>query len=167
MDKIRDILFGGQMRDYEKKFSRLEERMSKEIVELREEFSKRMTGIESYVKDEVEALLAGIKTERSDREDSCKSLTQDLQLLSKTLEKKIAQLDDQATKGLRDVRQQILDQSKQISEEIRQKQEAMATLLDRETGELREAKVDRSGMAELLTEVALRLKNEFHVPKVK
>ena len=29
VDKIRDILFGNQMRDYEKRFARLEERVTK------------------------------------------------------------------------------------------------------------------------------------------
>ena len=31
VDKIREILFGGQMRAYDKRFSRLEERLTKEV----------------------------------------------------------------------------------------------------------------------------------------
>lgn len=167
VDKIRDILFGGQMRDYERKFNRLEDRLSKDIGDLREDFAKRLSGFEAYLKDEVEALLTKIKAERNDREESCKGLSQDLVALSKALEKKISQLDDQSTKGMREIRQQILDQSKHLSEEIRQKHEAMVSSLNREAADLRETKVDRSGMADLLTEVALRLKNEFQVPKGK
>ena len=37
VDKIRDILFGSQMRDYDKKFARIEERLLKETADLREE----------------------------------------------------------------------------------------------------------------------------------
>ncbi len=37
VDKIRDILFGNQMRDYDAKFARLEERLQAEAAELRVE----------------------------------------------------------------------------------------------------------------------------------
>ena len=37
VDKIRDILFGSQMRDYDKRFTRLEERLSQDAITLREE----------------------------------------------------------------------------------------------------------------------------------
>ena len=37
IDQLRDIIFGGQMREYEKRFVRMEERLAKEISEMREE----------------------------------------------------------------------------------------------------------------------------------
>ncbi len=36
VDRIRDILFGSQMRDYETRFSRLEETVARETTEIRE-----------------------------------------------------------------------------------------------------------------------------------
>ena len=35
VDKIRDILFGAQMRDYDKRFARLEDRLMKDAEALR------------------------------------------------------------------------------------------------------------------------------------
>src|SRR4051812_14459636 len=55
IDKIRDILFGVQMRDYEKRFSRLEERLLKESADLRDETRKRFDSLENFVKSEFEA----------------------------------------------------------------------------------------------------------------
>ena len=40
VDKIRDILFGGQMRDYEQRFARVEEETAKELNRLRNICSK-------------------------------------------------------------------------------------------------------------------------------
>ena len=37
LDKVRDLIFGGQMRDYDRKFARLEERLAKETADLRDE----------------------------------------------------------------------------------------------------------------------------------
>ncbi|MFI5095659.1 MAG: hypothetical protein ACHQIK_19695, partial [Candidatus Acidiferrales bacterium] len=40
VDKIRDILFGSNMREYEKRFARLEERLTKSSDALREDLKK-------------------------------------------------------------------------------------------------------------------------------
>jgi len=53
VEKIRAILFGAQMRDYEKKFSLLEDRMQKEINNLRSETAKRFDALETYINKEL------------------------------------------------------------------------------------------------------------------
>ncbi len=50
LDKVRDILFGGQMRDYEKRFNRLEDRLVKECSSIRDDIKKRLDSLEMYVK---------------------------------------------------------------------------------------------------------------------
>ena len=54
VDKIRDILFGSQMRDYEKRFSRLEERLTKAQDTLREDLKKRFDAL-------LDALIEGAR----------------------------------------------------------------------------------------------------------
>jgi len=49
VDKIRDILFGSQMRDYDKRFGRLEDRLIKDAESLREEMKKRFETLEAFV----------------------------------------------------------------------------------------------------------------------
>src|SRR5258705_8502177 len=70
VDKIRDILFGSQMRDYETRFSRLEETVVKETSEIRESSRRRFDQLEQYIKKEFEAVDARIRAEREDRSDS-------------------------------------------------------------------------------------------------
>ena len=62
VDKIRDILFGSQMRDYEARFARLEETLVKETVEIRETSRRRFEQLESYIKREFETVQARFKT---------------------------------------------------------------------------------------------------------
>ena len=64
VDKIRDILFGHQMRDYDKRFKRLEERLLNEIKELREATSKQMESVEAFIKKEIELLNQQLKAEQ-------------------------------------------------------------------------------------------------------
>lgn len=56
VDKIRDILFGSNMREYEKRFARLEERLTKSSDALREDLKKRFDTLETFVREEMESL---------------------------------------------------------------------------------------------------------------
>ncbi|MEO5721011.1 MAG: hypothetical protein ABIR71_06025, partial [Chthoniobacterales bacterium] len=56
VDRIRDILFGSQMRDYDGRFQRVEERLVREAAELRGDLQKRLEALEAYMKGEVESL---------------------------------------------------------------------------------------------------------------
>jgi len=160
VDKIRDILFGSQMREYERKFQRMEERIGKEISSLREESSKRIDSLESYVNKELEALGDRLKGEQSQRTEAVEELTAEIAKAAKLLEKKIGELEDTLGKNTRDLRQQILDQSKTLSGDIGKRYEETNEALDRAAGELREDKVDRSALSEMLTELALRLSGD-------
>ncbi|HID35882.1 MAG TPA: hypothetical protein EYP39_00670, partial [Ghiorsea sp.] len=50
VDQIRDIIFGSQMRDYEQRFVRLEERVLNEADALRSETNNRLDALETYIK---------------------------------------------------------------------------------------------------------------------
>ena len=53
LEKVRDLLFGVHLRDSDRKFARLEERLAKETSDLREEVKKRLTAIEALIRQEV------------------------------------------------------------------------------------------------------------------
>ena len=67
LDKVRDLLFGGQMRDYDRKFARLEERLVKETADLREEVKRRLSALETYMKAELESQSDRIRAEQEGR----------------------------------------------------------------------------------------------------
>lgn len=160
VDKIRDILFGSQMRDYEKRFTRLEERMIKEVNTLREESRKRSDSIEDYIKKEMESMGDQLKEEQSARIESDKELAKELEDATKAFEKKTGKLDEQQSKNSRDLRQQILDLSKDLSDDIRKKHEETAAVLEQLAQELRSEKLDRAALSELFVEMAMRLSGD-------
>ena len=164
IDKIRQILFGGQMRDYEKRFSRLEERLLKESADLRDETKKRFDSLETFIKNELEATTDRLRAEQRAREESAQSLSRDLQEARESLEKKLNQFDEQNTRSQRDLRQQILDQSKSLNDDIMRKHEEISGMLAREVAELSRDKTDRAALAALFSEVALRLSDDFKIP---
>ena len=56
VDKIRDILFGSNMREYEKRFARLEEKLTKSSEALRDDLKKRFDSfIRLHLADQLRA----------------------------------------------------------------------------------------------------------------
>jgi hypothetical protein len=161
VDKIRDILIGNQMRDYQRKFGILEERLLKEMADLRDETSKRIDSIEVYIKKEVESLSDRLKTEQDIRSESDQKTSKELHETAKALSENIEKLDEKQSKDGRDLRQQLLEQSKNLSSEIRKKHQESSTKLHQSVQELQAAKVDRFALSESLIEMAVRMSNEL------
>jgi hypothetical protein len=164
IDKVRDILFGSQVREFERRFARLEERLVKETNDLKDEVRKHLEALELYARKETETLSDQIKAEHADRVESDGNLSRDLKEAARTLERRTATLDEQLTKAQREQRQSMLEQHQRLSDEIRQKVDEVLATLAREANELRSDKADRATLASLLTEMAMRLNNEFRIP---
>ena len=164
VDKIRDILFGSQIREYDSRLTRLEETMVKENADLRDSMKKRLDSLENFVKKELESLQARLKSEREQRSEAAQQLSQELKGLGESLTRKIRELEDQGAEANRGVRQEILQQSNELSEEIRARHEETAAALELRVGELGASKTDRAALASMFTEVAMRLNDEFRMP---
>ena len=165
VDKIRDILFGSQMRDYDKRFTRLEERLAKDAEAMRDDFKKRFDTLEGFVQKELESLTQRLKSEKSERSEALKEAARELRDTAKALEKRLGQLDDQMAAGNSELRGRMLEQSKALTAEIAAKHRDISASLDREVQVLRTDKTDREALADLFTELAMRLKNELTLPE--
>jgi hypothetical protein len=164
VDKIRDILFGSQMRDYEARFSRLEETLVKETQEIRETNRRRFDQLEAYIKREFETVQSRFKSERDERLDVAAQQSRELKELGESLSRRIRDLDDRSSAAERDLRSQMMDQGREITNELHAAHDELVSLLDKRVYELRDSKTDRAALASLFTEVALRLSDQFTIP---
>ncbi|HKS83697.1 MAG TPA: hypothetical protein VJR23_19500 [Candidatus Acidoferrales bacterium] len=165
VDKIRDILFGSQMRDYEKRFSRLEESVAKSLDNLREDMTKRLETLSGFVKQEVESLSQRVKNEKAERTDGFKELGREMKDGMKLVEKKLGQIEEQMADGQSEIRAKMLEHAKSNAAEIDKLRREMAGALDREVETLRDEKTDRAALADLFAEFSLRLKNNLELPE--
>jgi hypothetical protein len=164
IEKVRDILFGGQMRDTDRRFARLEERLVQETAELKDDVRKRLAALELFVRQETESLADRIKTEHDERTDATKDLSREARENAKAFEKKTGLIDDQVGRVQRELRQQILELHQRMADDLRQKIDEVLARLAQESTDLRHDKTDRSTLAALLTEMAMRLNNELSIP---
>lgn len=164
IDKIRDILFGSQARDFDRRFSRLEERLIKDVNEMRDDTRKRLDALEDFIKSEVKSLTDRLAGEQNARVDATKDLSGEVQELSHNLDKKVMQINEQSAKSESDLRQQMLTQSKNLTDEIQKRHNEAIATLERESSEIREDKADRTAIADIFNEMAMRLTNDFKLP---
>jgi hypothetical protein len=160
IDKVRDLLFGTQLRELDRRFARLEERLVKETGQLREDLKARLEAADAYARTEADSLGDQIRAERADRGDAHDSLARELKDTAKALDRRTTALDDQLSKGLRELRQQMLDQHQRLEDEVRRRMDDLLATFTRETQALRAGKTDRSALAALLNEMAMRLTDE-------
>ena len=164
VDRIRDILFGPQMRDYDGRFQKLEERLNLEANNIRWDLQKRLEALEAFARGETESLHHRLTNENNERAQALDRIARELGETAKRMEEKIGHLDGQTAKELREVRQQLLEQSKALGNEMRERHDHLKAGLEHESQQIRSAMTGREALAEMFSEISLRLKNEFRVP---
>jgi len=167
VDRIREILFGSQMREYGQRFGQLEERLLRETSELKTEVRRRLDSLEAYTRQEVEALSDRLKTERNERMQTVDRVSREAIDATRALERRLVQSDEQVSKDLRELRQLMLERHRTLADELTQCVSKSEVLQNRRLEELRANAVDRIALASLLAEVALRIRGESLVPGVE
>jgi hypothetical protein len=167
LDQIRDILFGAQSRDLEKRIARLEDRLARDTADLRDDIKRRFDALELYARKELEALGDRLTAEQSERASAIDGVVRAITDTTKSLERQNAQVDEHSAKGQRDLREQILDRAKSLADDLRQTSESLSAALERRFDTLEHAKADRSAVAALLSEMAMRLTSDLKIPAGK
>ncbi len=162
VDKIRDILFGGQMRDYEKRFKRMEQRFTGENAHLREDLGQRIRALEEMLNSELDSLGDKVKAERQERQNMYQELQQEITSLKNELNNRITQLDELFSKDMKQLRQHMHNKFQEVNNQIRQQNEMLTVQMKQEVTQLQEGKVNRSDLASFFTEFAVRLNKDFN-----
>ncbi len=157
LDKVRDILFGAQSRDFENRFAFLEEKLLQETLRAKEETQKRFDSVESQLKQQVQQLTEKIKAENSERATLVKSLTSEIKQLSLAVDKKIEQLGSASGKEMVELREQLTEQSGSLSEDIKRRCDDINAKFNVEVSELENDKLNRSDIAALFNDMAQKI----------
>ena len=158
--QIRDILFGGQMREYERRFARIEERLGQEMAMLKEDLRTQMEILGNYVKKEFSALSEQMFSEQQKREHTADTLNDQIKKTAGEFKEKLSHLEVETDKNLREIRHAMLEQAKTLMEDLERKVGAASTAMAQVQKELRSEKMDRTTLANLFNEIAMRISDE-------
>src|SRR6516164_9358969 len=88
VDKIRDLLFGNQMQDYDRRFSMLEERFLQRFREIESDAARNLGSFESTAKKQMESLGTQLLEEKDLRTDADKEIERNQREHNDTVEKR-------------------------------------------------------------------------------
>jgi hypothetical protein len=164
IDQIRDIIFGTQMRDYDRRFAQLEERLLKDSADLREELGRRYTVLEEFIRREIDALGDRLLAEQRSRATALQELGAALEQLNRTSDRRMTELGEEIARGQRELRADLTRQAAGLTEDLQRRATELSGSLKRESDELHTRKVDRAMLGALFADVAARLADELRRP---
>jgi DNA repair exonuclease SbcCD ATPase subunit len=154
VDKIRDLLFGNQMQDYDRRFSKLEERFLQRFKDTESETARNLSAYDSNSKKQVESLASQLREEKDLRADGDKEIERSLREQTQSLEKRLRTMSDQVSQLERDFSDRLAREVQTLHEEIKRRNEDVHHTLEKMFAELSNVKTDRSLLAGLFVEVA-------------
>jgi len=164
IDKVRDILFGGQMRAVESRLQGLEERIMREQATMRTDFSKQLAELDANAKREAQTLNERLVAERTKRAEDLKALSSELKEVLRSLEKRHVKLEELTGMADAEIRDNILQQSHALTGEIERLSQRVSADLNREVTGLRTDKADVSAIVSVFSDMATRLAGEPRPP---
>ncbi len=165
VDKIRDLLFGNQMQDYDRRFANLEERFLQRLKEIESESARSLAAAEANAKKQVDSLASQLREESDARADADRETERNLRESTQALEKRVRQLTDQLGQLERELTDRITHTAQTLRDESRKRNDDTREGFERMLGELGNVKTDRNLLAGLFAEVAKCLSHEA-APKV-
>ena len=157
LDKVRDILFGGQMRTVETRLKAVEERLSREQEQMRAELTKRIAELDGFARKETQALHERLAAENDARMIALKTLAAEIREAHKAMDKRHAKLEEASSLSDAELRDQLIAQSKAAAAELARIHDRLSAELSKSHDHLSHTKTDRAALATLLTDVAARL----------
>jgi len=164
LDKVRDILFGGQMRAVEARLQGLEERIMREQAAIRSDLSKQLADVDAGAKRDVQTLTERLAAERTKRTEELKALSSELKEVLRSLEKRHVKLEELTGMADAEIRDHILQQSRATSVEIERLSQRITADLNREVTSLRTDKADVSALVGVFADMATRLGGDSRQP---
>lgn len=142
LEQIRSILFGQQMLEFERKLKGLEDRIQANATQMNQGLLERIAALESR--------LAGLlEQEVQERQIADNSLQGSLDAAVDNLEGKLAS-------QMKEMRADLKDQGKELNRKLDQLGSHLQTAID----ELRLHKTDRKTLADLLANMADKLRKD-------
>jgi hypothetical protein len=158
LEKVRDILFGTQSREFEERCNLLEKRLLQESTDLKDQLTRSLEDIKTYVNKEISRLTNQIQQEQTGRTNSLEGVGQVIKTLGSQLESRLSGLHDQTTTQHQMLEGQLTQQKAELAEHQKQALAEMQGQFQEAFKELKADKTDRAVLAEMLMDVALRLK---------
>lgn len=167
IDQIRDIIFGPQLREYNNRFDKLESDISLVQQEMRDRIDQVRTVLSTEIRSAVDGLEKKLKTLNLTSQEEINDVRQQIDRVNKKFSSSIEALDQTVDNQNSSIREELSQSRNKLQEDVRALRGQVFDELERRFSMMREAKVSKDDMAEILFELGMRLKGNEFVPQLK
>ena len=167
IDQIRDIIFGAQLREYDNRFDKIDSDLSMMQQDMHARIEQVKTVLSTEMKAAVDSLEKKVKSLTSNTQEESADLRQQIDRVNRKFSSSIEALDEAIDNQTSSLREEVSQTRERLSEETRTLKTQVFEELDRRFSMLRDVKVSRDDMAEILFELGMRLKGTEFVPELK
>lgn len=167
IDQIRDIIFGAQLREYDNRFDKIDSELSMMQQDMQARIEQIKTVLSGEMRAAVDSFEKKIKSITLNTQEESADLRQQIDRVNRKFSSSIEALDEAIDNQTTSIRDELSQSRERLSEETRTLKTQVFEELDRRFSMLREVKVSRDDMAEILFELGMRLKGTEFVPELK
>ncbi|MEG4395721.1 hypothetical protein [Microcoleus sp. BROC3] len=167
IDQIRDIIFGAQLREYDNRFDKIDSDLSMMQQDMQARIEQVKTVLSGEMRAAVDSLEKKVKSLTSNTQEESADIRQQVDRVNRKFSSSMEALDEAIDNQTSSLRDELSQTRERLSEETRTLKTQVFEELDRRFSMLRDVKVSRDDMAEILFELGMRLKGTEFVPELK
>ena len=157
LNKVRDILFGEQVRQQDRRYNDLQGQVAGELSTLRTESQRRLESLETLAKRDIATVLEQVKAESALRLQAMGELAGQFKDMIATADRRISSVDEQFTGRQRALQDEMVTQSRTLRGELTAQTTALKAVMENNLADLKHIKADRAALAAMFRDLAERL----------
>jgi len=167
IDQIRDIIFGPQLREYDNRFDKIESDISLLQQEMRDRVDQVKTVFSTELRSAFDSLEKKLRSISLSYQEEISDLRQQVDRVNKKFTNAVEALDQTVDTQTNSIRKELGESRTKLQEDVRTLRIQVFEELDRRLSTLRDVKVSKDDVAEILFELGMRLKGNEFVPQLK
>ncbi|WP_036477383.1 hypothetical protein [Myxosarcina sp. GI1] len=174
IDRIRDLLFGYEIQEYQKRFENCERRLEKiesEFTQFQTEMNARLEHLQSDLSTEIHSAVDSLEKKLRyltlTTQNETSNFKQELKSLTDRNSGSIDSLYKDVEAKTNSVRDELTRTKQTLQEDVRLLRERIFTELEQKFDNLKDAKISRAELAEFLFELCFKVKGAETFPELK
>ncbi|MGB3512555.1 MAG: hypothetical protein WBA93_25630 [Microcoleaceae cyanobacterium] len=170
IEKIRDIIFGSKLREYENRFDKLESELSlvqqeikNQVEQVRNVFSTELHAAVDSMEKKFRSTNLAIQNTQEDIGET----KQQIERLNRKITNTKEVLDENIEKEANSLREEFSKTREQLQNDVSNLKSQIFEELDKRFSLLQDVKVSRDDLAEIMFEVGMRMKKTEFVTELK
>ncbi|CAM3533692.1 hypothetical protein [Arcobacter aquimarinus] len=158
VDQIREILFGSQTRELNKRFEKIESDIKRSLEDIKNRLEQNQKDFTLRLDNEVELLSKKIKNLTTQHQEEMTDIRDNELKQEKRIQNSIELLNDELSAKHEQLYKEQLENKNSLQEEMNNLKEELFIMMELKLQELNDLKLSRDDAAEIMMETAMRLK---------